>query len=105
VNWVRNPPTGSIKLDHATRGGGLLVANAGRLHYFDAQANGMDVLWTVAVSNPQDIGLVQSDPFDGTPLAPLQLRDVQLTWAGGNLIAVEDGSPYGHGSLLMFTGR
>jgi hypothetical protein len=105
VNWVRNPPTGSIKLDHSTRDGGLLVVNAGRLHYFDAKGYGMDILWTVAVSNPEDIGLVQSDPFDGTPLAPLQLRDVQLTWAGGNLIAVEDGSPYGHGSLLLFIGR
>jgi hypothetical protein len=105
VNWVRNPPTGSIKLGHSTRGGGLLLANAGRLHYFDAKGNGLDILWTVAVSNPEDIGLVQSDPFDGTPLGPLQLRDVQLTWAGGNLIAVEDGSPYGHGSLLMFIGR
>ncbi len=105
VNWVRNPPTGSIKLDHATPGGGLVVVNAGRLHYFDAKGNGMDIPWTAAVSNPEDIGLAQSDPFEGAPLAPLQLRDVQLSWAGGKLIAVEDGQPYGRGAVLMITGR
>jgi hypothetical protein len=103
VNWVRNPPTGSIKLDHSTRGGGLIVVNAGRLHYFDAKGNGVDFPWTVAVSNPDCIGLVQSDPFDGAPLPPLQLRDVQLTWAGSNLLGVEDGYPNGRGTLLMFT--
>lgn len=90
VNWVRSPPTGSIKLDHSTRGGGLIVVNAGRLHYLDAQGNGADFPWTVAVSNPEDIGLVQSDPFDGTPRPALQLRDVQLTWSGVTLLAVED---------------
>ena len=31
----------------------------------------------------------------------LQLRDVQFCWAG-NFIAVEDGAPYGHGTLLYF---
>jgi hypothetical protein len=105
VNWVRRPPTGSIKLDHSTRGGGLVVVNAGRLHYFDAQGNGADFPWTVAVSNPEDIGLVQSDPLEGTPRPALQLRDVQLTWSGVTLLAVEDSSPYGRGALLLFTAR
>lgn len=101
VNWVRHPPTGEVKLDHASVGGGLLVSNSGRLVYFDAQGNGVDIPWTVAVSNPADIGLVQSDLFEHTAMEPLQLRDVQFCWAG-NFIAVEDGAPYGHGALLYF---
>jgi outer membrane protein assembly factor BamB len=101
VNWVRHPPTGEVKLDHATGGGGLLVSNAGRLVYFDAQGNGVPIAWTVAVSNPQDIGLVQSDLIEQTSIEPLQLRDVQFCWAG-NFIAVEDGAPFGHGALLYF---
>ena len=101
VNWVRHPPTGEVKLDHATAGGGLLVSNAGRLVYFDAQGNGVPIPWTVAVSNPEDIGLVQTDLFEQTSIEPLQLRDVQFCWAG-NFIAVEDGAPFGHGTLLYF---
>jgi hypothetical protein len=29
--------------------------------YFDSKGNGAAAPWTVAVSNPQNIGLVQSD--------------------------------------------
>jgi outer membrane protein assembly factor BamB len=102
VNWVRHPPTGEVELHHSTRGGGLLVSNAGRLVYFDVQGNGVDIPWTVAVSNPQDIGLVQKNLFDQSPMESLQLEDVQLSWAG-EFLAVEDGAPFGHGSLLSFT--
>jgi outer membrane protein assembly factor BamB len=102
VNWVRHPPTGQVELHHSTRGGGLLVSNAGRLVYFDAQGNGVDIPWTVAVSNPQDVGLVQKNLFDQSPMEPLQLKDVQLSWAG-EFFAVEDGAPFGHGALLSFT--
>jgi hypothetical protein len=104
VNWVRHPPTGEVKLDHATAGGGLLVSNAGRLVYFDAQGNGVPIAWTVAVSNPEDIGLVQTNMFEQTTREPLQLRDVQFCWAG-NFIAVEDGPPFGHGTLLYVTAQ
>jgi outer membrane protein assembly factor BamB len=101
VNWVRHPPTGEVKLGHATVGGGLLVSNAGRLVYFDAEGNGLPIPWTVAVSSPEDIGLAQTDLIEQTPMEPLQLRDVQFCWAG-NFIAVEDGAPFGHGALLYF---
>jgi outer membrane protein assembly factor BamB len=99
VNWVRHPPTGEVKLDHATAGGGLLVSNAGRLVYFDAQGNGAPIPWTVAVSNPEDIGLVQTNLVEQTAVEPLQLKDLQFCWAG-NVVAVEDGSPFGHGTLV-----
>jgi outer membrane protein assembly factor BamB len=102
LDWVRHPPTGEVKLQHSTAGGGVLVSNAGRLVYFDAQGNGQAIPWTVASTNPDGIGLVQTDPFDHTPTAPLQLRDLQLTWAS-NFIAVEEGAPYGGGRLLFFT--
>jgi hypothetical protein len=98
---VRHPPTGEVKLDHATGGGGLLVSNAGRLVYFDPQGNGVPIAWTVAVSNPEDIGLMQTDLIEQTSIEPLQLRDVQFCWAG-NFIGVEDGAPFGHGALLYF---
>jgi hypothetical protein len=101
LDWGRHPPTGEVKLRLATAGGGVLVSNAGRLVYFDAQGNGQGVPWTVTATNPDDIGLVQSDLFDHTSAAPLQIRDVQLCWAG-NFIAVEDGAPYGRGSLIYF---
>jgi outer membrane protein assembly factor BamB len=104
VNWVRHPPTGEVKLDHATAGGGLLVSNAGRLVYFDAKGTGVPIAWTVAVRNPEDIGLVQTNLFEQTPMEPLQLRNVQLCWAG-NFIAVEDGAPFGHGTLLYFAAQ
>lgn len=104
VNWVRHPPTGEVKLHHSTAGGGLLVSNAGRFVYFDAQGNGADLPWTVAPSNPGDVGLVQSDLLEHTPLAPLQLRDAKLCWSG-NFVAVEDGTPYGLGRLIYFSAR
>jgi hypothetical protein len=98
---VRHPPTGEVKQDHATAGRGLLVSNAGRLVYFDTLGNGVPIAWTVQMSNPEDIGLVQTDLVGHKPMEPLQLRDVQFCWAG-NFIAVEDGAPYGHGTLLYF---
>jgi outer membrane protein assembly factor BamB len=101
TNWVRHPPTGEVKLDHSTAGGGVLVSNSGRLVYFDAQGNGVDIPWTVAVSNPEDIGLVQNDLFEHSTMEPLQLREARFCWAG-NFIAVEDGAPYGRGALLYF---
>jgi hypothetical protein len=104
LDWARHPPTGEVKLHFATAGGGVLVSNAGHLVYFDAQGNGQDVPWTVTATNPDDIGLVQSDPFDHASAAPLQIRDVQLCWAG-NFIAVEDGPPYGRGGLLYFSAQ
>jgi outer membrane protein assembly factor BamB len=104
LNWGRHPPTGEVKLHFSTAGGGLLISNAGRLVYFDAQGNGQDVPWTVASTNPDDIGLAQTDLFDRTPADPLQLRDVQLCWAG-NFIAVEDGAPSGRGTLLYFSSQ
>jgi outer membrane protein assembly factor BamB len=105
TNWMRHPPTGEVKLDHATAGGGLLVWNAGRLVYFDAQGNGAAIPWTAAVSNPEDIGLVQKGLFEESALEPLPLKDVQLRWTGGNFIAVEDGAPLGHGAVLYFAGQ
>lgn len=104
VSWVRHPPTGEVKLSYATAGGGVLVSNAGRLAYFNAQGDGAPLPWTVTVSNPNDIGLVQIEPVEKRPLEPLQLRDVQPCW-NGNLIAVEDTKPYGHGALIYFTAK
>lgn len=102
LNWVRHPPTGDVKLSFATAGGGVLVSNAGRLVLFDAQGNGLPLPWTVASKNSDDIGLVQTNLFDQTSEDPLQLRDLQFCWRG-DFIAVEDGAPYGHGSLLYLT--
>jgi hypothetical protein len=99
TNWVRHPPTGEVKLDHSTAGGGVLVSNAGRLIYFDAKGNGLEIPWTVAVSNPEDIGLLQNDLVENTPMEPLQLRELEFGWQG-NYLAVEDGPPYGRGTLL-----
>jgi hypothetical protein len=82
-----------------------LVWNAGRLVYFDAQGNGAAIPWTAAVSNPEDIGLVQKGLFEESALEPLPLKDVQLRWTGGNFIAVEDGAPLGHGAVLYFAGQ
>jgi hypothetical protein len=99
---VRHPPTGDVKLDHATAGGGLLVSNAGRLVHFDAEGNGAPIAWTAAVSNSEDIGLVQTDPFENKSTEPLQLREARFTWKG-EYLGVEDGAPYGHGTLVYFT--
>jgi outer membrane protein assembly factor BamB len=101
LGWVRHPPTGEVKLQFATGGGGVLVANAGFLVHFNAQGFGQNLPWTVAATNPDDIGLAQTDLFDQTSSPPLQLRDLQMCWAG-NFIAVEDGAPYGQGSLIYF---
>jgi outer membrane protein assembly factor BamB len=102
AKWVRHPPTGDVKLDHATAGGGLLVSNAGRLVHFDAEGNGAPIAWTAAVSNSEDIGLVQTDPFENKSTEPLQLREARFTWKG-EYLGVEDGAPYGHGTLVYFT--
>jgi hypothetical protein len=104
VKWVRNPPTGEVDLQFSTPGGGLMVTNAGQLTYFDAQGNGIALPCTVLVSNPKDIGLVQVDPLDHTPQPPLQLREIDFQGAG-SFFGVEDGQPYGRGSLLKFTVR
>jgi len=104
VNWVRRPPNGEVKLHYATVGGGLVVSSAGRLVLIDAQGNGVAMPWTVQVANPADIGLVQTDPWESKPVPPLQLRDEQICRAG-NFIAVEDGAPYGRGTLLYFVVR
>jgi hypothetical protein len=102
VDWLRHPPTGEVKLQHSVAGGGVLVANAGRLVYFDEQGNGVPFPWTVAVPNPEDIGLVQTDLFDHSPAAPLALREAEGCWVVGNFIAVEDGAPHGRASLVYF---
>jgi len=104
TNWVRHPPTGEVKLDHSTAGGGVLVSNSGRLIYFDPKGNGVELPWTVAVSNPEDIGLVQNDLVENTPMEPLQLRELRFGWEG-NFIAVEDGPPYGRGALLSISAQ
>jgi outer membrane protein assembly factor BamB len=104
VKWVRNPPTGEVDLQFSTAGGGLMVTNAGQLTYFDAQGNGLALPCTVLVSNPKDIGLVQTDLLDHTSQPPLQLREIDFQGAG-SFFGVEDGQPYGRGSLLMFTVR
>lgn len=104
LSWVRHPPNGEVRLQHATAGGGLLVSNAGRLTYFDAKGNGVDIAWTVPTTVLEDVGLAQSDPFDHSPAAPLLLRDVQFCWAG-DFIAVEDGAPNGRGALVFFVAQ
>jgi outer membrane protein assembly factor BamB len=104
VNWVRHPPTGEVKLDFSSAGGGVWVSNAGRLVYFDAKGNGVPIPWTVAVSNLEDIGLVQTGLFERDKVEPLQLRELHFDGAG-NSIAVEDGAPYGHGTLVYFNMR
>jgi len=99
TNWMRQPPKGGVKIHHATAGGGLLVSNEGQLVLFDSNGNGAAVPWTVMLPGSGNIGLVQKNPFDDAALPPLQLRDMQLTY-DRTFLAVEDGAPYGHGSLL-----
>jgi hypothetical protein len=79
-------------------------SNAGRLVYFDPQGNCVEIPWTVALSNPDDIGLVQRDLLEHTAMEPLQLREANFSWAG-DFIGVEDGVPYGHGALVYFTAQ
>jgi outer membrane protein assembly factor BamB len=102
TSWVRRPPTGNVKLQHATASGGVLVSNAGEFVYFDAEGNGFPLPWTIAIPGTDDIGLVQSDPFDHAPLRPLALRKVRTDWSK-RLLAIEDGAPTGHGSLIFFS--
>jgi hypothetical protein len=104
VNWVRQPPTGEVDLQFAAGGGGLVVSNAGRLFYFDADGNGQPFPSTVVVPNPNDIGLAQFDLFDNTPLPPLQFRTVQM-YQPGFFLAVEDGAPDGRGSIVFFAAQ
>lgn len=99
ASWVRKPPNGRIKLQFTTDGGGVLISNAGVFAYFDPEGKGSRVSWTVPVSNTNDIGLRQTDPFENISREPLQLRSADICW-GGNFIAVEDGGTYGRGSLL-----
>jgi hypothetical protein len=102
LSWLRHPPTGEVKIQHSTEGGGILVANAGRLVSFDAQGNGQNIPWTVTVTNPNGIGLAQTDLLDHTPATPLSLKELEFTELG-NFIAIEDGAPNGRGSLVYFT--
>jgi len=100
VNWVRQPPKGDVELEFAAAGGGVVVSNAGQLSYFDAPGNGQPFPATVEVSNPNDIGLAQFDPFDHTPSVPLQLRSVSF-YGGGRFLGVEDGAPDGRGTIAL----
>ena len=101
LKWAKSAPAGSLKLQHSTAGGGLLVASGGRLVYLNPEGNGDNFPWTASVLNPEDIGLMQTDPFNHTPLPTLSLREVQFTWMSG-FIAVEDGPPFGKGGLIYF---
>jgi hypothetical protein len=100
VSWVRQPPTGEVELQFAAAGGGVVVSNAGQLSHFDVPGNGQPFPATVKVSNPNDIGLAQFDPFDHTPSAPLQLRSVSF-YGGGSFLGVEDGAPDGRGTIAL----
>jgi hypothetical protein len=104
VKWVRNPPSGEVKLQFAAAGAGLVVSNAGRLAYFDVQGNGVPFPSTVSTSNLDDIGLAQFDLFDHTPLTTVLLRYVAFHGAG-SFFGVEEGEPNGHGALLYFMAR
>jgi hypothetical protein len=100
VNWVRQPPTGEVDLQFAAGGGGVVVSNAGRVMHFDVPGNGQVFPSTLQVSNPNDIGVAQFDPFDHTPLPPLQLRSVQF-YNAGTFLGVEDGAPNGRGTFAL----
>jgi len=100
VNWVRQPPTGEVDLQFAAGGGGVVVSNAGRVMHFDVPGNGQVFPSTLQVSNPNDIGVAQFDPFDRTPLPPLQLRSVQF-YNAGTFLGVEDGAPNGRGTFAL----
>jgi hypothetical protein len=108
VNWVRRPPTGEVKIQWATAGGGILVANAGVLSLFSHAGDRMPLPWTPrpqgSFVDARDIDLAQFDLSDGTPQPPLQLRSVQLSWFG-ELLGVEDGPPFGHGNIMQFMSR
>jgi len=102
VNWVRDCPSGEVKLQVALADGGLLLTAQGRIDYFNREGNGVEFPQTVAPLKDGDIGLAQFDLFDKTPAKPLQLRDVQPFERPGIFLAVEDGSPAGSGRLIHF---
>jgi hypothetical protein len=101
VDWVRQPPTGEIELHFAAAGGGLVVQNAGQILHFDAQGNGQIFPSTTHASNLNDIGLLQFDPFDHTPLPLLQLRSISF-FGAGEFFGVESGGPDGKGGIVFF---
>jgi outer membrane protein assembly factor BamB len=102
VNWVRDCPSGEVKLQGALADGGLLLTAQGRIAYFNREGNGIEFPQTVAPLKDGDIGLAQFDLFDKTPAKPLQLRDVQPYGRPGVFFAVEDGAPLGSGRLIYF---
>lgn len=108
VNWVRRPPTGEVEIQWSTAGGGILVANAGTLGLFDHAGNGVQLPWTPKPSgsfaDARDIDLAQFNLFDRTPLPPLALRSVQVSWTG-DWLGVEEGPPFGQGSIFQFVAR
>jgi hypothetical protein len=99
LKWVRKPPTGEITLHWATRGGGVLVSNGGRLALFDAEGKGGEFKESTSTANGTGVGLQVLDPLDPTATQVLQLRDLQLSWSQ-NLLAVEDGAPHGRGRMI-----
>lgn len=101
VDWVRQPPSGEIELQFAAGGGGLVVQNAGQIVHFDAQGNGQIFPSTTHASNLNDIGLLQFDPFDHTPLPLLQLRSMNIL-GQGEFFGVESGAPDGKGGIVFF---
>jgi outer membrane protein assembly factor BamB len=102
VKWVRQPPSGTVEIQFATAGGGLLVSNVGRLGYFDPEGRGILIPWTVEIPNSEaSEGLVQFDLFDHTPVLPVALREIQL-YSSGKLLGVEEGAPFGRGGAIMF---
>ena len=80
-------------------GGGVLVSKAGGLSYFDSKGNGLEIPWTVPVSNPEDVGLPHNDLVERTPMELLELRELEFAWQGIYL-AVRDGRPFGRGRRL-----
>jgi hypothetical protein len=103
VDWVRRPPVGKIILDHATAGG-ILIVNDGYLAYLDSSGKGFHFPWGMATENTDDVGLARNNIFDGTPEAPLNLREIEY-FPNQDYVAVEEGAPKGRGSLLFFTAR
>jgi hypothetical protein len=101
ADWVQQPPTGRIAIDHATAGGGVLVFNAGRVAYFNAKGDGLLFPWSIPSGNSNDIGLTQFDVFDHTPEAPITIRELYYCPLG-DYIGVEEGTPTGRGNLLFF---
>ena len=99
LKWVRQPPTGDITLYWATRGGGVLVSNRGRLTLFDPEGRGAEFKESPNTTAGSGVGLEVLDPLDSTAREVLQLRDLQLSWVE-NFLAVEAGAPYGRGRVM-----